>query len=251
MGWDEDLPEEVIDRWGTFQRQLPALEELRVKRWYGADSNSRSTMQLHGFSDASTVAYAACVYMRVKHADNTVTVTLLAAKTKVAPIKQQTVPRLELNGAVLLSRLMGECRLALRLDDIEEYAWTDSTVVLCWIRRHANVWQTFVANRVSEIQRGMAKTRWQHVPGVDNPADAASRGILPAELRQHPLWWSGPTWLQQGPEDWPQQQEMAAEEARLEEKKSAVVTVVGEKRMWEVAYRFGSWRKLLRVTARS
>lgn len=247
LSWDEDLPEEVIERWRTFQRQLPTLEEIRVKRWYGAENDGRAAMQLHGFSDASTVAYAACVYMRVKHADNTVTVTLLAAKTKVSPIKQQTVPRLELNGAVLLCRLMGECRMALRLTDIEEYAWTDSTVVLAWIRRH--VWQTFVANRVSEIQRGMATTRWQHVPGVDNPADVASRGILPAELRQHSLWWSGPSWLRYEEAKWPKQHEMATDDAMLEEKKSAVVNIVGEKRMCEMAYQFGSWRKLLRMTA--
>lgn len=116
VGWDDDLPDDVVERWRTYQLEMPVLEEIRVNRWLGHEGK-KSTLQLHGFSDASMSAYATCVYTRVQHADGTMTTTLLAAKTCVAPVKQQSISRLELNGAVLLCRLLLECRRALRCVD--------------------------------------------------------------------------------------------------------------------------------------
>lgn len=247
LEWDDTLPEDVRTRWHKFQQELPLVEQIRIRRWYGYSGHCRS-VQLHGFADASLIAYSACVYLRVEQNDGTVMVTLVAAKTKVAPIKQQSIPRLELCGAVLLTRLLGECQQALRCDEAEMFAWSDSTVVLAWLQRHANVWQTYVANRVSEIQSSMNVTRWQHVSGVDNPADVASRGIMPSEIRTHVLWWSGPAWLQSAQAAWPQQEQTAVDEALLETKKTCC-QIVQLNAMWELADKYSSWRRLLRVTA--
>lgn len=100
----------------------------------------------------------------------------------------------------------------------------------------------------------MAADQWRHVPGVENPADVASRGIMPSELRQHSLWWSGPQWLKMVSQHWPpqQQQHRAVEESLLEERKEkrdAVVSTIVQSTMWDVAYRYSCWRRLLRITA--
>lgn len=247
LGWDEMLPDDVSSTWRRFQRDLHLVEGVRIPRW--CHTTARCSLELHGFSDASLLAFAACVYARVRREDGTVTVTLLAGKTKVAPIKQQCIPRLELNGAVLLARLLQECRRALRCEDAEVFAWTDSTTVLAWLRKHANVWPTFVANRVSEVQTTMDATQWRHVPGVDNPADVASRGIMPADIESHPLWWSGPVWLMGEREGWPKQTPLVVDEKLLETKTEISCLVVQKETMFELATRFSSWTRLLRVTA--
>lgn len=247
LGWDDELPEVVSKRWQDFKIELKQVEEVRVNRWCG--HSGAKVIQLHGFSDASQMAYAACVYARVQHDDGSVTVTLLAAKTKVSPIKQQCIPRLELNGAVLLSKLLDECQQALCGKSLEIFAWTDSMVVLAWLQRHANVWQTFVANRVGEIQAKSGNVKWQHVPGVDNPADVASRGIMPSKIRDHPLWWSGPSWLHGDHQSWPAQHRTEVNAELLEEKKELVCHLATNKSIFYLADWFSSWSHLLRVTA--
>lgn len=82
-------------------------------------------------------------------------------------------------------------------------AWTDSTVVLAWLRKPSRNWQTFVANRVSEIQATIAPGNWFHVPGTENPADCASRGMPAESLREFILWWAGPSWLKSDESCWP------------------------------------------------
>lgn len=246
--WDDELPSDVCRRWQTFKEELVVVEELRISRWCGF-KGTQKVFELHGFSDASQLAYAACIYSRVQQNDGRFMVTLLAAKTKVAPIKQQCIPRLELNGAVLLTRLINECLQSIHSTNVEVFAWTDSTVVLAWIKRHANVWPTFIANRVSEIQAAMGKVQWQHVPGTDNPADVASRGIMPSKIRDHKLWWTGPSWLGSSREEWPQQRFLEVDEKLLEEKKVKICNNVREVKLYELAERFSSFAKLLRVTA--
>lgn len=246
--WDDELPAEVCATWCQFQEELFRVEDVRIPRW--CSTTTRGELELHGFSDASARAFAACVYVRARRDDGSVTVTLLTAKTKVAPVKPQSIPRLELNGAVLLARLLQECRTALRCDGAEAYAWTDSMTVLAWLRRHASVWPTFVANRVAEVQATMNVTQWQHVPGVDNPADVASRGVMPSIIKNHPLWWSGPAWLSGGRDRWPKQAPLIVNEELLEERKKVSCLVAQTPPpLYELATRFSSWTELLRVTA--
>lgn len=129
---------------------------------------------------------------------------------------------------------------ALRLEDMSVFAWTDSTVVLAWLRKHTNVWQTFVANRVSEIQASMNATQWRHVAGIDNPADVASRGIMPSELRTHPLWWTGPPWLTLESACWPQPMETDESTGAEEMKKSVIsnITQIHASQMFSLVERY-------------
>lgn len=234
LGWDETLPDDVCSTWRRFQRDRHLVEDVRIPKW--CSTTARCILELHGFSDASLLAFAACVYAWVRHEDGTVTVTLLSGKTKVAPIKQQCIPRLELNGAVLLARILQECRQTSK----------SKSTVLAWLRKHANVWPTFVAIRVGEVQTTMDATQWRHVPGVDNPADVASRGIMPADIKTYSLWWSGPAWLVDERDRWPQQAPLVVDEKLLETRTEVSCLVVQKEAMFELATRYSSWSRLLR-----
>ncbi|XP_017875054.1 uncharacterized protein LOC108621956 [Ceratina calcarata] len=198
--WDQELPEEVRLQWCRFRTSLDQLDALSIPRWTNYSKSARS-VELHGFCDASQRAYSAAVYMRVAYAEDTSTV-LLVAKTKVAPVKAVSVPRLELCGAVLLAKLLVTVKNGLDVTTTIT-AWTDSSVALCWIKGHASLWKPFVAHRVATIQGHIPSNCWRHVGTASNPADLATRGIQPSELLSSDLWWKGPPWLQASPAAWP------------------------------------------------
>ncbi|XP_045535734.1 uncharacterized protein LOC123721318 [Papilio machaon] len=191
--WDEELNPELKQEWNTYRQELSHLTQIAIPRWLGTNSND--DRELHGFCDASKAAYSAVVYLRMTDVTGKVNIALLVAKTRVAPIKQISIPRLELCGAVLLSKLLMETAEVLQISTNKIFAWTDSTVVLAWLNSHPSRWKTFVANRTSEILTSMQPSQWFHVSTTENPADCASRGLLPSLLVENSLWFSGPTFL--------------------------------------------------------
>ncbi|XP_025264356.1 uncharacterized protein LOC112637891 [Camponotus floridanus] len=247
LEWDAPLDDASASAWITFHAQIPVLEQIRVPRWINL-GHSCTRIEVHGFSDASERAYSAVVYLKTWSNDSWI-VRLVTAKTKVTPLKQVSLPRLELSAAVLFCRL---AKHALGILDLTAplHLWTDSTVTLGWIRGHPSRWQTYVANRVSEIQRTTPQAAWHHVPGQDNPADCASRGLSPKELLSHPLWWQGPPWLSLDATAWPTAVGHITEE-HLPEKRTRVHVKATAAPMSEAAelVRFSSLKRLLRVTA--
>ena len=185
--------------------ELPCLISKSIPRCYFPKHKQIVSKDLHGFSDACEDAYAAVIYLRMIDSDNNVHVSLVASRTKVAPIKHLSVPRLELCGALLLSRLLTHSKNVLSMSVNDVVAWTDSTVVLSWLSGNPHRFKTYVGNRVAQIISEIPSERWKHVAGTDNPSDCASSGLYPSELIHHQLWWNGPTWLISNPANWPNQ----------------------------------------------
>lgn len=247
IDWDSPLPQEDARRWQRFLEELPHLGCLRISRWLGSGDDD-TALELHGFADASERGYAAAVYLRVS-LNRTTTVHLLTAKSKVAPIKPVSLPRLELCAAALLATLSHSVRTVLNLLSAPVYLWSDSTVTLHWIQGHASRWKTYVANRVSHIQQLLPEAQWRHIPGRDNPADCASRGIAPHEIVGHHLWWTGPSWLKLEKESWPNETFELPSQGLLELRVTASSATAKAITEPELLLRYSSLPLLLRVTA--
>lgn len=194
--WDAPLPNTLIAEWQQIYIQLCLPIPIQVNRWIGLIGET-DHIEIHGFCDASSQLYAAAVYIKTRHSNECVEVNLVAAKTKLAPIKTITIPRLELCGAVLLSQLLKRCTNTLSLETGEKFAWCDSKIVLAWLNSCPSRWSVFVVNRVSTIQQLFPSNIWQHVQSQDNPADIASRGALIADLAKNDLWWYGPKFIRE------------------------------------------------------
>lgn len=123
---------------------------------------------------------------------------------KLAPMKFETIPRMELCAALLLARWMARIKstLALELNIVDTYAWSDSTVVLSWLSMRHETFKVFVSNRVFKIQTLIPECRWNYIASVDNPADCASRGLMPSQLKRHSLYWTGPIMLSKPITEW-------------------------------------------------
>ena len=151
VDWDDEVPTPIYDDWLLWRSELSLLSSKHIPRCYFRQGFHSATTQLHGFSDASENAYAAVVYLRMTDASGQTQVSLVTAKTKVAPIKRQTIPRLELCGAHLLAQLLSHVKDVLEIPLSDVYAWTDSTIVLSWLVGNPRRFKTFVGNRVSYI----------------------------------------------------------------------------------------------------
>ncbi|XP_034195324.2 uncharacterized protein LOC117611487 [Osmia lignaria lignaria] len=248
LDWDESLPCELTNQWREYSAELKDLPKVTLPRWIRM-GNATVAYEIHGFADVSQDAYAAVIYLRTISIADEVALHLLMAKTKVAPLKPLTFPRLELCACVLMTRLIEQVQATLKLDNVPVYGWTDSTVALAWIHRHPSQLKTFTAHRVTEIQSRAPNASWRHVPTGCNPADCASRGLSVNLLLHHPLWWHGPSWLAQTPNEWPEFRPVVPREAEAEIKNQINALHVESETEWDLPTRTSSWQKLLRITA--
>ncbi|XP_021963617.1 uncharacterized protein LOC110859062 [Folsomia candida] len=244
VSWDDELCPQIQATWLQYQQDLASIKQLQIPRCVTTGTVG-VTHQIHGFSDASEKAYSAVVYLRTEGEDGNVTVRFIAAKTRVAPVKQLSIPRLELCGAVILSELiqgiMQACNLSCSVT-----AWTDSTLVLGWLKAFPGKWKRFVANRVAKIQEETPYNLWRYVRSEDNPADCASRGISTPDLINHHLWWTGPHWLQSSSFPSPHPAEFSAEVDR--EEKSIKTTTLHSTISDSIITRYSSLSRLVKIT---
>ncbi|GFT62473.1 integrase catalytic domain-containing protein [Trichonephila clavipes] len=193
IDWTDLLPDTINREWRQFVESLQVVNDININRCIVVEQPE--VIELHGFSDASQSAYGAVVYCKSITSDGKMLVHLIASKSRVAPTKQTTIPRLELCAAVLLAKLVHRVKQALKLNVTNTFLWSDSMIVLSWIRKESYQLKTFVANRIATIQEMTSSEQWRYVATEDNPADFVSRGMDSLKLKTCELWWNGPKFL--------------------------------------------------------
>lgn len=228
LHWDDEVPEELHAQFCHWLEGINVLKQWQIPRCYMVHSwSSLEGVELHAFGDASVKGYGAVVYLRVPSSDGKFATAMVVSKAKVAPLQKVTLPRLELLGSLLAARLLKFVCQTLELPKGVVYrCWTDSMVVLAWVKGSPGRWKQFVANRVSEIQGLTDPAQWFHCPGKDNPADLTTRGLYAENLVTSTLWLHGPSWLN-GPTDLFPGGEPLVDEMPAEEKVT-IVTVTSE-----------------------
>ncbi len=251
-GWDEELPERILPQWESWLRDLPQLAALKIPRsYFPSDFGKVMRHELHSFSDASSDGYGACSYLRAVSEAGQISCSLVVGKAGVAPTKLTTIPRLELSSAVTSVRNADVIKRELEIENLQEYYWTDSKVVLGYVNNDAKRFHTFVANRIQRIRSTTNPEQWRHVRSENNPADQASRGLNVTQLKVS-NWLKGPDFL------W--QQNLPCEEKTVGEveitdpelRKSHVHTVKTKEANSMVSHlaKFSDWSRAVRAIAR-
>ncbi|XP_078032623.1 uncharacterized protein LOC144467610 [Augochlora pura] len=245
LDWDESVPQSIHTAWTNYVQQLPCLNSFQIAR--KVLITQATCVQLHGFADASECGYGACIYFRSTDNKGRTISRLICAKSRVAPLKTVSLPRLELCAALLLAKLYRATISRLKLNFSKVRFWSDSIITLYWLRSSPHKLKTFVANRVSEIQGITGSTNWRHVPTKDNPADYISRGQMPEEFVSNVVWLYGPEWLVRSEDTWP---EVLLPKIEIPEQRGNV-SLISKVTLDEtdVFYKFSSFSKLQRVLA--
>ena len=249
FGWDGEISADLLKRWKKWLANLKDHPVLVFERCLIAHPQERvESIEIHGFADSSVAACCAVIYLKITQTTGTY-VKQLTAKARVAK-PNTSVPRLELIGAQMLTKMIQNVKSALEFDVSQTYGWLDSQTVLCWLENNGE-WKQFVRKRVDQILA--AEVKWMYCPTESNPADLGTRGTTAAKLQDCGKWWEGPTWLMTR-ESWPTQpQAIASEEAKEEMRQATAVIATTEvtpgiSSCIDVR-KYGSGKQLFRITA--
>ena len=208
--------------------------------------------ELHHISDASTKGYGQCSYLRLTNGNSDTHCSLIASKSRVTPIRPITVPRLELTAAVLSVKMSKQLVKELRFENIEEYFWTDSKVVLGYLTNESRRFHVYVANQVQKIKEHSPTAKWKYIRSEENPADLSSRGVSAHDLVENKMWWKGPIFLQDSSWKWVSDDEVDVSPDDPKLKKSTVFcqSAVNHSIILTDRFsRFSSWTKAKKAVA--
>ncbi|XP_038050892.1 uncharacterized protein LOC119724042 [Patiria miniata] len=207
LGWDDPVPEEHRQIWQGWSEELAEMKEFEVNRCVKPHGFGTVTeYQLHHFADASEKAYGAVSYLVMKNTSSELHSSLVMAKSHLAPLKTMTIPRLELAAATLAAKLDVAVKRELDVQEpIHSTFWTDSTIVLQYIRSTDGRFRTFAANRIATIHNASEASQWHYVDTKSNPADDISRGMSAGELKKSTRWLQGPEFLLMPQKHWPKE----------------------------------------------
>ena len=180
QSWDEELSQEDELAFKDWASELNHMNEMAIKRKYL--SKNAEVVDLHFFADASLDTMCIVAYFRDQQTGE---LAYVVGKCRVAPMKQQSIPRLELQAAMYGTRLK---QLIVDEHDVEierTVFWTDSTTVLQWLHVADKKQPVFVANRVAEILDSSTIDQWRLVEGTLNPADIGTIGKSVLELEKN------------------------------------------------------------------
>jgi hypothetical protein len=245
LGWDEAIPSNLRCKWEAFFQDMFNLEDISFKRCI-KPNNAIGNPTLIIYSDGSTQAYGTCAYIRWRCTDGTFTSRLITSKNRVAPVKPLTMPRIELNGAVLSSRIRTFLSKEMRFKFEKILHLVDSRIVRTQIQKESYGFGTFVATRIAEIQEATSPEEWWWVDTKNNPADMTTRWMKPSDLDSESIWQKGPEYLKLPIEQWPISKE-SLEMSQLPDRigvKLAYATSVTENVINQIFIRYSSWDRL-------
>ncbi|XP_062557315.1 uncharacterized protein LOC134222188 [Armigeres subalbatus] len=247
LSWDSEIAEESATWWKKYRTEIRQLQALQVPRrvlW-----NTERKCTIHCFCDASQKGYGCCIYMVSPDELGQLHSHLLTSKSRVAPLRGLSIPRLELCAALLGSQLVHSLTSNLNFA-VPVMFWTDSTVTtLHWIKSRSNTWKVFVSNCIAEVQRLSKESQWMHVPTDLNPADRISRGMLASQILHDKLWWHGPAYLTSPVELWPKCAVSMPTKSELQEEKRPLVSLNSVEENATVFNEFSELAKLTRFVA--
>lgn len=247
VGWDELITANHAHRWADWLGLLNANSVSIPRR---SLNHRKSSVTLHIFCDASEQACCAVAYY-TEEIGGTLRATFLASKCKVAPLKPLSVPRLELQAGLIAARLADTIRKESQALISRTCFWTDSAIVLCWLRTDPRTYSAFVANRLGEIDELTSIPDWRWVPTKLNPADIGTRDSEAPDLSLEGRWFAGPSFITAPESEWPEERPPAEkpDDLTLEVRPHYVglVSITGE--ALPAIERFSSWHRLVRATA--
>ena len=248
LSLDQEVPEPYSSLWQKWLQELPYVTTIEIPRCYKTQClSAQATVLLHNFSDASRHGYAVS-YLWFVDEQGVIHCSFVMGKTGNAPIKERTIPRLELQATVLAVRLSNSILKELNLQVDGTFSWSGSMTSLQYIKNQTRHFQTFVANRVAEIHESTTPEQWHHVPGSMNPADEGSQGVTIQHFQPGCQWWSGPCFLWQPEHQRPNAQ---VEDIRSDDKeirKPATIMFATETSQVDLLLqRYSSWSRLLRL----
>ena len=233
---------------------LPKLTCLSIPRCYKPDGFEELTsIQLHHFCDASEIGYGTVSYLRLENDDGDKHCAFVMSKSRVAPMKQVTIPRLELTAATVAVRVNNMIMKELDMPIDKTFYWTDSMSVLKYINNESRRFQTFVANRVAIIRDSSDPSQWRYISTEQNPADDCSRGMPVEKFIVNTRWFTGPEFLKEPESVWPVKQEVNLEPDDPEVRKcvtvNATMTDEAAAALDKLFRHYSDWYNLRRAVA--
>ncbi|XP_062703794.1 uncharacterized protein LOC134286224 [Aedes albopictus] len=204
VDWDEQIHDCHFDKWLVWLRFLPRVADIKIPRCYRTVTSAEegTIVQMHTFVDASENGFAAVVYLRFQEG-NTVECTLAGAKTRVAPLKFLSIPRSELQAAVIGTRLADSIQESLSIKVQRRFFWTDSRDVMCWLHSDHRRYSQYVGVRISEVLETTPLRDWRWVPTKLNVADDGNKWKGSPDFSASSRWLHGPEFLREPEEKWP------------------------------------------------
>ncbi|XP_052750995.1 uncharacterized protein LOC128200722 [Galleria mellonella] len=265
--WKCHIQPKEFAQFTSWLHELKKLDTLRIPRCYSNCSewthcynnisnyvscnNNFVDIQLHTFCDASTKAYSAVSYWRLTRSDGYVQISFVGSKSRVSPLRPVSIPRLELQGALLAARLANIIDSDHKdFKPTTRYFWTDSSTVLQWIRSDPRNYKPYVAHRLGEIDELTKNCEWRYVPSDINIADVATQDDAPP-LTYSNSWFQGPAFLRRPESEWPKDRKFSktSQDVICEERSINVVTCSSELSL-PSEDNISNWITLVRATAR-
>ncbi|KRY82094.1 hypothetical protein T4D_6964 [Trichinella pseudospiralis] len=245
LHWKDPLPDDLKTTWTRWITEWKKIRNVRTPRCLiEIPTKNIIRLELHGFNDASERAYGGAVYIKMIDAEGKGAIKLIVVKSKIAPLKSVTLPRLELVTALVTAKLISHLKQVIDLNiDTLNYLLLDS-------KRSTNL-ETILES----IYELVKPENWGYCPTKDNPANVITRGTTLKKLKDNHLWWNGPKWLHnenQWPKERLQRTVTKKIENIIEEEQRPTLAMLNVNVTIPPIFefeRFGYFKKMLRLTA--